>query len=111
MKNRTRLPAAALAAVLALAPTSLLRAQTTTPANPNADRAGDGDVITLKEFSVTSTALSEYAAAESTTGTRVAAQIRDLPFNVQVAQFHGALIGPWRYWRARARVRRSASRG
>ena len=84
MKNRTRLPAAALAAVLALAPTSLLRAQTTTPANPNADRAGDGDVITLKEFSVTSTALSEYAAAESTTGTRVAAQIRDLPFNVNV---------------------------
>lgn len=43
------------------------------------------EVVTLTEFNVTSTsAQSEYVAAESITGTRVASKIRDLPFTVNV---------------------------
>ncbi len=38
----------------------------------------------LSEFAVTAKPLSEYAAAEATTGTRVVSTIRDLPFNVNV---------------------------
>ena len=44
--------------------------------------AGDGEVVTLKEFSVSASPTSEYLAAESITGTRVATKIRDLPFTV-----------------------------
>ncbi|HEY0946781.1 MAG TPA: TonB-dependent receptor plug domain-containing protein, partial [Opitutaceae bacterium] len=42
------------------------------------------DVVTLQEFSVTTSATSEYVAAESITGTRVATKLRDLPFTVNV---------------------------
>lgn len=42
------------------------------------------EVITLPEFTVTTSAASEYVATESITGTRVATVIRDLPFTVNV---------------------------
>ena len=42
------------------------------------------ETVTLSEFSVTAKPLSEYAAAEATTGTRIVSTIRDLPFNVNV---------------------------
>ena len=45
--------------------------------------AGD-EPVTLSEFNVTAKPLSDYAAAESTTGTRVVSTIRDLPFSVNV---------------------------
>lgn len=48
------------------------------PAPPNSE------LVTLPDFSVTTTAASDYIAAESTTGTRVAAKILDLPFSVNV---------------------------
>lgn len=67
-----RLPSAALLS------TSLLTAQTqSTPAS----EAGP-EVLTLEEFTVKASETSEYAATESTTGTRVATKIRDLPFTV-----------------------------
>jgi iron complex outermembrane recepter protein len=50
------------------------------PPNP----APNDETVTLKEFNVTEKPLSEYSAAESTTGTRVVSTIRDLPFNVNV---------------------------
>jgi outer membrane receptor protein involved in Fe transport len=40
--------------------------------------------VALKEFNVTAKPISEYSAAESTTGTRIVSTIRDLPFNVNV---------------------------
>lgn len=50
---------------------------------------GESDVVALPEFTVTSRAASEYAATESTTGTRVASKIFDLPFvvNTVTSQF------------------------
>lgn len=60
---------------------SSLRAQPTPPAaGPTTGR----EVVTLPDFTVTSTAASDYISAESTTGTRVAAKILDLPFTVNV---------------------------
>lgn len=43
-----------------------------------------GDVITLQEFTVSSSTTNDYIAAESVTGTRVASKIAELPFNVAV---------------------------
>lgn len=54
-------------------------AQPAAPAAPAND-----EVVTLPDFSVTAKAASDYIAAESTTGTRVAAKILDLPFTVNV---------------------------
>ncbi len=53
-----------------------------TPPAPRAAPAPADDVVTLREFSVSASAMSEYVAAESVTGTRVATKIRDLPFSV-----------------------------
>lgn len=63
-------------ALLALTPQPALHGQT-------ADPAGDA-IITLPDFTVTAPAPSEYMAAESTTGTRVASKIQNLPFAVNV---------------------------
>lgn len=52
------------------------------PATPPA--AASDEVVTLPDFRVTTTAASDYIASESTTGTRVAAKILDLPFTVNV---------------------------
>jgi iron complex outermembrane recepter protein len=54
---------------------------------PDASTASDeapGQIVTLQEFTVSTSNLSEYMAAESVTGTRVASRIQDLPFNVNV---------------------------
>lgn len=52
------------------------------PATSSAN-SGDDEIVTLREFTVAAKAASEYAATESTTGTRVASKILDLPFSVQ----------------------------
>jgi len=51
--------------------------------------APESETVALPEFTVTSRAASEYAATESTTGTRVASKILDLPFvvNTVTSQF------------------------
>jgi outer membrane receptor protein involved in Fe transport len=74
-------------AVAPLAALTVAFAQTATPpAPPPASGAApsNGEVVTLKEFNVTEKPPSDYAAAESITGTRVVSTIRDLPFNVNV---------------------------
>ncbi len=55
------------------------------PTSPPAEEAPKvNDVVTLQEFTVTSTTSNDYIASESVTGTRVASKIQDLPFNVNV---------------------------
>jgi iron complex outermembrane receptor protein len=44
----------------------------------------DDELLTLPDFTVTASSKSEYMSAESTTGTRVASKIQDLPFAVNV---------------------------
>ncbi len=62
---------------------SVLFGQTPPPA-PAEPPARNDEVVTLQEFSVTATSASEYTSSESTTGTRIASSIRDLPFKVSV---------------------------
>lgn len=62
---------------------SVLFGQTPPPA-PVEPPARNDEVVTLQEFSVTATSASEYTSSESTTGTRIASSIRDLPFKVSV---------------------------
>lgn len=62
---------------------SVLLGQTPSPA-PAEPPARNDEVVTLQEFSVTATSASEYTSSESTTGTRIASSIRDLPFKVSV---------------------------
>jgi len=59
--------------------TAILSAQT--PPAP-ATNLPEEETIALPEFSVSTSATSEYVSAESITGTRVATKIRDLPFTV-----------------------------
>ncbi|WP_438481916.1 TonB-dependent siderophore receptor [Oleiharenicola lentus] len=65
-------------ALAAIASASAAFAQTTTP-SPVSD-----EVVTLPAFQVSGTSTSEYLAAESVTGTRVASKIKELPFTVNV---------------------------
>lgn len=67
---------------LSISATSLW-AQETPPANDDRPDSSD-EIVTLKEFTVTSSSVSEYVAAESITGTRIASKIQDLPFAVNV---------------------------
>src|SRR5687767_9225677 len=53
----------------------------TTPATAT---SGAHDTIQLTEFTVSESSLSGYIASESVTGTRVATQIKDLPFAISV---------------------------
>jgi iron complex outermembrane recepter protein len=60
-------------------------AATATPPGTIPPATGPDDTpVTLSEFNVTAKPMSEYAASESTTGTRIVSTIRDLPFNVNV---------------------------
>lgn len=60
-------------------------AQTAPAANPATDPANtENEVVTLREFTVSSSPTNDYVAAESITGTRVASKLIDLPFNVNV---------------------------
>jgi outer membrane receptor protein involved in Fe transport len=74
MKTRQLLLAAATLLGVPLLPAQV-------PAATAGARPGD-DTVTLPEFSVRASPTSEYLAAESITGTRVATKIRDLPFTV-----------------------------
>ena len=69
---------------VSLASAGLLRAQAPAAPRSTSPAIEAAEVITLPEFSVTSTAATEYTSAESTTGTRVASKIQDLPFTVNV---------------------------
>jgi iron complex outermembrane receptor protein len=53
------------------------------PGRPNVTHQGD-DVVTLSEFNVSAASDQGYVSSESMTGTRVAMQIRNLPFNVNI---------------------------
>lgn len=67
----------------ALASVALGFAQTApTPAAPGA--AADRDVVRLSAFEVTAGNTEGYAASESISGTRIRAQIKELPFNINV---------------------------
>ncbi|QYM78978.1 TonB-dependent receptor [Horticoccus luteus] len=66
-----------------LAATVLAQTPAAAPA-AHADDDSSDEITTLPEFSVTETTPSDYMAAESTTGTRVASKIKDLPFSVNV---------------------------
>ncbi len=79
-------PPSAFLRILALSlplATSVLVGQTQSPA-PAEPPARNDEVVMLQEFSVTAKAASEYTSSESTTGTRIASSIRDLPFKVSV---------------------------
>jgi len=52
--------------------------------SPSPVATASDEVVTLDVFSVSAKTASEYVAAESITGTRVASKIRDLPFTVNV---------------------------
>lgn len=78
MKPATLPRCLALAASLSLA-AGALRAQSTPRPEPSADRE---DVITLSEFNVVEKDDGSYMPSESTTGSRVNAKVKDLPYAV-----------------------------
>lgn len=51
---------------------------------PASEPKDGGDVVVLSAFEVSAKATNEYVASESVTGTRIASQLRDLPFQVNV---------------------------
>ncbi len=57
---------------------------TTTTTTTTATDNGNGEVVTLPSFDVTSDPAHGYIASESETGTRIASKIADLPFAVDV---------------------------
>lgn len=59
------------------------QAQSVTPAAAPAAPEAE-EVVTLSEFTVTSSTTNDYVASESITGTRIASKLIDLPFNVNV---------------------------
>lgn len=81
MKQR---PALNLLAACALALTGSNLVAQTSPAPQPETTPRNEDVVTLPEFAVSATSASEYTSSESTTGTRIASSIRDLPFKVSV---------------------------
>lgn len=81
MTNTLRTPALALAAA-SLALTSATAA-VAAPASGTRPPASE-ETIQLTEFTVSERSLNGYIASESVTGTRVATQIKDLPFAVSV---------------------------
>lgn len=70
-------------ALLGLASSPTLSAQTTSAANQTTDPKSEGP-ISLSEFTVNAETDRGYVASESITGTRVATKIKDLPFSVSV---------------------------
>ncbi|MEO5961116.1 MAG: TonB-dependent receptor [Opitutaceae bacterium] len=83
MTTRPRLLPVSFGASLVLFASALFSQTTPPPAAPPANPDA-GEIVTLKEFNVTASGISEYGAAESITGTRVVSTIRDLPFNINV---------------------------
>jgi iron complex outermembrane receptor protein len=83
MKNRSAFTGLA-ACIVALAGSALVAQTPPASSAPVEPPARNDEVVTLQEFSVTATSASEYTSSESTTGTRIASSIRDLPFKVSV---------------------------
>src|SRR3954466_13816865 len=81
MTALNRLPAGLIACCLAIAGSSLT-AQT--PPGGKTSALEDKDVIALSPFEVRSVTNRGYIASETVTGTRVATQIKDLPYTVNV---------------------------
>lgn len=73
----------ALSALLGVTLAAAGHAQTS-PAPGAGSGATTDEIVTLSEFQVKTSPTSEYVAAESVTGTRVATRIQDLPFAVNV---------------------------
>ena len=75
------MPSVSPAALRSIALLSLVtltaRAQPAAPRPPN-------EVVSMSAFEVSATPANDYIAAESVTGTRVAAKLKDLPFQVNV---------------------------
>lgn len=61
-----------------------LSAQTAQPARPAASSSDGEDVVTLSEFHVSSIKDAGYLATETTSGTRTATSIMNLPYSIQV---------------------------
>ena len=78
------------AASLASAPAVVAQ---TRPATDATAPAKADETILLSEFTVKEGSEQGYVASESITGTRVATQIKDLPFSVSVIM-KGKLSGP-----------------
>jgi outer membrane receptor for ferric coprogen and ferric-rhodotorulic acid len=76
MKKNTLL-ATALAAIVCSGATAQPAPSSSSPTAPD-------ETITLSPFQVTADNTEGYIASESVTGTRIRADIRDLPFNVNV---------------------------
>ena len=81
MIKTLRNPSFALA-VASLSLGSVAFTQTSPPSTSAS--AGSGETIQLTEFTVSEKSLDGYIASESVTGTRVATQIKDLPFAISV---------------------------
>jgi len=75
-------PSRSLTTILALTALAPLALGQASAGGPSED--GAGDLTVLPEFSVKANPLSDYLAAESVTGTRVAVKLEDLPFAVNV---------------------------
>ncbi len=81
---KTRKPPIQFAGFAWFAVSLSLHAQNNPPPTTPERAPSNDEVVTLKEFNVTTSSQSEYVAAESITGTRVAMKLRDLPFTVNV---------------------------
>jgi outer membrane receptor protein involved in Fe transport len=76
-----------LGAAIASAAVIVACAQTAPPPSSSPRppaRSENGEVVTLEEFAVSTTATNDYLSSESITGTRIVSKLRDLPFNVNV---------------------------
>lgn len=70
-----RIPTGLAALLLGAAFATTVPAQTTAP---------DDEIVTLHEFNVTASNDNSYVSSESTTGSRVNTQVKDLPYTVNV---------------------------
>jgi outer membrane receptor protein involved in Fe transport len=89
METMFHLKKAATFGLLLIAGSQIIRAQTAPSAtsgsaSTSAASPGSEEVVTLQAFSVSADAAHGYVASESTTGTRIASKIADLPFSVDV---------------------------
>lgn len=75
---------AALASALAAQAQVAPDAPGTDASSSSEERQGGNQVVVLSAFEVSTKASNEYVASESVTGTRIASQLRDLPFQVNV---------------------------
>ncbi|HEY1793841.1 MAG TPA: TonB-dependent receptor [Opitutaceae bacterium] len=75
---------AACGVLCALAPSARAQATATSDGTDQQSTSNSNEVVTLPSFQVTGDQAHGYVASESTTGTRIASRIADLPFDVDV---------------------------